>query len=239
MLISIAGDDAKFCAQLSALLAAQGHRVETLGWAGGKLLKALQGATPELLVVVPPAAGAAALEALRLVRDDAGLRSLPILYVNPKGGTNEGVACLDAGADDFINRPFNPEIFLARVRTLLRRRIWSGDFEEESVSALQEGPLAMRLVARSATLAGKPLVLTRLEFDLLAFLMRNAEQVFDRRAILEAVWNYPDSVETRTLDKHVETLRRKLGAQGAWVQTVHGVGYRFASGEKTPKANSK
>lgn len=228
MLITIAGDDASFSAQLAGLLEAQSHRVESVAWSSGRLLKTLQSAAPDLLVVLAPAASEAALDVLRSVRDDPGMRRLPILYINPKGGTSEGVACLDAGADDFINRPFNPDIFLARVRTLLRRRIWAGGFEEDTVSALQTGPLAMRLVARTATLGGKSLTLTRLEFDLLAFLMRNAEQVFNRQAILEAVWNYPDSVETRTLDKHVETLRRKLGPQGDWIQTVHGVGYRFA-----------
>ncbi len=229
MLITIASDDARFSAQLAGLLEAQSHRVESAPWAGGRLVKTLQSSAPDLLVVVASSASEAALEALRSVRDDEGLRRLPILYINPKGGTSEGVACLDAGADDFINRPFNPDIFLARVRTLLRRRIWSGGgFEEDSVSALQAGPIAMRLVARAASLGGKGLVLTRLEFDLLAFLMRNADQVFNRRQILEAVWNYPDSVETRTLDKHVETLRRKLGPQGDWIQTIHGVGYRFS-----------
>ena len=86
----------------------------------------------------------------------------------------------------------------------------------------------MRLVARQATLSGKPLTLTRLEFDLLAFLLRNADRVSKREDILEAVWNYPGNVETRTLDKHIEPLRRKLGPVGASIQPVHGMGYRLS-----------
>jgi DNA-binding response OmpR family regulator len=176
--------------------------------------------------------GAAAL--LKFIRDDAGLRRLPILCVNPQGGSSDGVAYLDSGADDFINRPFNGQIFLARVRTLLRRRIWNGDLEEDEVTSLRCGPLLLNLISRQALLAGIPVVLTRLEFDLLAFLVRRPDEVFKREEILENVWNYPVDVETRTLDKHVETLRRKLGAFGAAVETVHGIGYRLAPPPASP-----
>jgi DNA-binding response OmpR family regulator len=138
------------------------------------------------------------------------------------------VACLDAGADDFIHRPFNPQIFLARVRTLLRRRLWSGALKEEPVTRLEHGPLVVHLISRAVESSGQAVTLTRLEFDLLALLMKSPDKVFSRQDLLEAVWNYPGNVETRTLDKHVETLRKKLGAGGASIQTVHGVGYRFA-----------
>ncbi|MDE2142930.1 MAG: winged helix-turn-helix transcriptional regulator, partial [Elusimicrobia bacterium] len=82
---------------------------------------------------------------------------------------------------------------------------------------------------RQAVISDKPVELTRLEFDLLAHLMRHQERAFKREELLAAVWNYPDGVETRTLDKHVESLRRKLGSGGLLLQTVHGVGYRFAA----------
>ncbi|MDD5630053.1 MAG: response regulator transcription factor [Elusimicrobia bacterium] len=226
MFISIAGDDRKFCSQLQALLVGQDHKVTMLA-SLEHVVESLQGLVPHLLVVAPEGDSDSAARLLKSIRDDAGLRRLPVLCVNPQGGSAAGVGYLDAGADDFINRPFNGQIFLARVRSLLRRRIWNGDLEEDEVTSLRCGPLVMNLVSRQTLLAGQPVVLTRLGFDLLAFLVRRPNEVFKRELILETVWNYPVDVATRTLDKHVETLRRKLGAFGSAVQTVHGVGYRL------------
>lgn len=234
MRVAIAADDAKFRGQLERLLAGQSHGVSSLPWADG-ILKALKESRPDLLVLAPSSGRERVGLLLRELRADADLRRLPVLCVNPKGTTAEGVACLDAGADDFINRPFNAQIFLARVRTFLRRRVWSGEAREDDVTRIASGSLEMRLVLREARVSGRALPLTRLEFDLLAYLAGNPEQVFKREDLLEAVWHYPDNVETRTLDKHVETLRRKLGDLGSIIQTVHGVGYRFKdSGSPSP-----
>lgn len=228
MFITIAAADAKFSSQLKVLLEEQNHRVSVLPWAP-KVLQSLKAAPPHLLVLVQPPSRDAAMSLLHSVREDSEMRQMPILCVSPKASAPDGVAALDAGADDFINRPFNPQIFLARVRTLLRRRIWSGDLEEEdTVTSLRCGPLEMKLVSRQVSVDGEPVPLTRLEFDLLAFLLRHIDRVFKREELLEAVWNYPQNIETRTLDKHVETLRRKLGSCGPFIQTVHGVGYRLA-----------
>ena len=134
---------------------------------------------------------------------------------------------LDAGADDAISRPFQAPIFLARVRTLLRRAVLSGGAAEETATVLTGGPVTLKLIARQATIGGKPMVLTRLEFDLLSHLLKHPDRAFKRDELLAAVWNYPGSVETRTLDKHVESLRRKLGPSSEMIQTVHGLGYRF------------
>jgi two-component system alkaline phosphatase synthesis response regulator PhoP len=226
LFITIAGADGKFCTQLEALLRGQNHKVSVVP-ALDRVAPALQGVPPHLLVLVPGAESEDVAGLLKAIRDEAGLRLLPILCINPRAGSSEGVSYLDAGADDFINRPFNPQIFLARVRTLLRRRIWNGDLEEDEVTVLRSGPLVMNLVSRQALVAGTAVVLTRLEFDLLAFLVRNADGVLKREEILENVWNYPQGVATRTLDKHVETLRRKLGEWGSSIQTVHGIGYRL------------
>lgn len=229
MFITIAGEDAKFCEQLRALLAAQNHRAVLAPWGKGVLDLLKTPPAPQLLVFAQPEGGDSGASLLRSIRDNPELRQLAILCVNPRGGSADGVSALDAGADDFINRPFNPQIFLARVRTLLRRRIWTGGLQEEPVTSLQAGTLSLQLVSRQVCLDGSSLSLTRLEFDLLAFLMRNMDHVFKRQDLLEAVWNYPENVETRTLDKHIETLRRKLGSSSSAIQTVHGVGYRFVA----------
>jgi two-component system alkaline phosphatase synthesis response regulator PhoP len=225
MNIAVAAEDARFREQLSGLLEGQGHRVLDIP-ALGPALEAIKAGRPSLLIVAHPEAATPAF--LRRLRESPDLRRLPVLCVDPKSTASEGVTLLDAGADDVIHRPFQPLIFLARVRTLLRRVVWAGEAPEEIVTVLVGGPIELRLVSRQAVISGKPVELTRLEFDLLAHLMRHQERAFKREELLAAVWNYPGGVETRTLDKHVESLRRKLGAAAPLLQTVHGVGYRFS-----------
>lgn len=231
MLVAVAAADAKFRAQLVELLTGAGHRVVEAGDPSAAL-ETVRAARPQLLVVAC-GDGAEAATFLRTLRADPAQRRLPVLCVDPKSGSSEAVTLLDAGADDAITRPFQAPVFLARVRTLLRRSVWAGEAPEEVVTVLTRGPVELRLVSRQALVAGKLVELTRLEFELLAQLLRHPDRAFKREELLSAVWNYPGNVETRTLDKHVESLRRKLGPAGGFVQTVHGVGYRF-----TPPAPS-
>ena len=226
MNIAVAAEDARFGEQLTGLLEGQGHRVQRAASLNAAF-DAVKKALPSLLVVAHTEE-APVTAFLRRLREAPELRRLPVLCVDPKAGTAESVALLDAGADDVIHRSFQPSIFLARVRTLLRRVVWAGEAPEETVTVLVGGPIELRLVSRSALISGNPADLTRLEFDLLAHLMRHQDRAFKREELLAAVWNYPGNVETRTLDKHVESLRRKLGPAAHLLQTVHGVGYRFS-----------
>lgn len=225
MQVAVVCEEARFREQLSGLLEGQGHRVQGIP-ALKETLEAVRSGRPSLLVVAH-AGGADVPAFLRRLRESSDLRRLPVLCVDPRSGSAEGVALLDAGADDVIHRPFQPPIFLARVRTLLRRVVWAGEAPEETVTVLTGGPVELRLVSRQALVGGRAVDLTRLEFDLLAYLMRHQDRAFKREELLAAVWNYPDGVETRTLDKHVESLRRKIGPAAPLLQTVHGVGYRF------------
>lgn len=228
MLIAVVSDDAKFRAQLTALLESSGHQVLQVPSTAGASV-ALRAGKPHLLVVAcgVDESTATFIRGLRALPD---MRLLPLLCVDPKAGTADTVALLDAGADDAISRPFQPPIFLARVRTLLRRVVWAGDAPEEIVTVLTGGPIELKLVSRHAIVMGKAVDLTRLEFDLLAHMLKHPDRAFKRDELLAAVWNYPGNVETRTLDKHVESLRRKVGPCADLIQTVHGVGYRFSPG---------
>ncbi|MDE2489858.1 MAG: response regulator transcription factor [Elusimicrobia bacterium] len=226
MNVAVASDDARFRAQLAELLAGQGHRVLAIA-SLARVLDEARAARPTLLVLAQSGADPEMPTLLRRLREAPELRRLPVLCVDPKAGSVEGVSLLDAGADDVIHRPFQPPIFLARVRTLLRRVVWAGEAPEEVVTVLTGGPVELRLVSRQVLVAGRSVELTRLEFDLLAYLLKHSDRAFKREELLAAVWNYPGGVETRTLDKHVESLRRKLGPAGTLLQTVHGVGYRF------------
>lgn len=225
MMIAVDAGDVRFRIQLKGLLESNGHRVIELAARSGAVA-ALRAAKPHLLVV-SCAAGGDDVEFIRSLRSQPDMRLLPVLCVDPKASPGDTVALLDAGADDAITRPFQPPIFLARVRTLLRRVVWAGDAPEEVVTVLTGGPIELKLVSRQALVVGKPVELTRLEFDLLAHMLKHPDRAFKRDELLAAVWNYPGSVETRTLDKHVESLRRKVGRCASLIQTVHGVGYRF------------
>ena len=151
----------------------------------------------------------------------------PLLCVNPKIDRLSSVELLDAGADDVVYNPFNARIFLARIGALLRRHAWTAPPESKPAHRLEADSISLDLLSRSASLSGRPLPLSRLEFDLLAYFLQNSETVKPKNDILKAVWGYPEGVQTRTLDKHVESLRRKLNGLGDRIQTVHGVGYRF------------
>lgn len=236
MLITVAGAPGKFREQLEELLKGQGFQLSPLD--GGKnALAALKQRPPQLLVVLKPFFEDGFAPFMASLRADGALKALPVLCVAPAGSVDMACAGLDAGADDFIHRPFNAQIFLARVRTLLRRRAAEPE-AEEAVTVLHAGPLVVKLLSRQAVLEDSPLILTRLEFDLLAFFARGVDQVYKRDEILAAVWNYPGNVETRTLDKHVESLRRKLGAFGSSIETIHGVGYRFLPAPPRPAAKA-
>lgn len=227
MTVVVAARDAKFRAQLLELLGGAGHRVVEAGSAAAALQSA-RGARPHLLVVACGGDGEVPAF-LRGLRAEPATRLLPVLCVDPQAGATDAVALLDAGADDAITRPFQPPIFLARVRNLLRRAVVVGAAPEDEVTSLAAAGIEMRLLARQVFAAGRAVELTRLEFDLLAQFLRYPDRAFKREELLAAVWNYPGGVETRTLDKHVESLRRKVPACASLIQTVHGVGYRLAA----------
>lgn len=226
MLVAVYSSDERYRTTMSELVAGQGHRVVSERTPQAALACA-RSQRPQLLVLCN--ADGSAVPLLTQLRADPSLRRLPVLCVDPRAGAAETVAMLDAGADDAISKPFQAPVFLARVRTLLRRAVWAGEAPaDEAVTVLRAGPIELRLLSRQCLLSGRPVELTRLEFELLAQLLRYPERAFKREELLAAVWNYPGNVETRTLDKHVESLRRKLGAAGQALQTVHGVGYRFS-----------
>jgi two-component system alkaline phosphatase synthesis response regulator PhoP len=225
MRVLLASAASRFRDQLEELLGGQGYQTSCLNGPATALAGVREG-RPHLLVIVEPYFEGKLASFLSDLRRDASTKTLPILCVAPTADTDFAVSCLDAGADDFIHRPFNAQIFLARSRTLLRRRAQEEPVDD-AVTIVRSGPLTIKLLTRQVLLSDEVLVLTRLEFELLAYLARHQDRVFKREELLAAVWNYPGNVETRTLDKHVESLRRKLGSSGPLIETVHGVGYRF------------
>jgi two-component system alkaline phosphatase synthesis response regulator PhoP len=144
------------------------------------------------------------------------------MLLTAKGTEYDKVLGLDSGADDYLPKPFGMMELVARVKSLLRRVGPEPGTEEYTVDGL-----FVSVPRHVVTVNGADVPLTRKEFDLLAFLLRNAGIVLTRDRILSAVWDYDFEGETRTVDTHILTLRGKLGDRGALIQTVRGVGYKI------------
>lgn len=162
--------------------------------------------------------------------------SAPILILTALDREEDVVAGLEAGADDYLTKPFGMAELVARVRAILRRV----QSESEDLDALVAGELLMLLNEHRATFSGRELRLPPKEFKLLATLARNTGKVFTRDQLLDEVWGQDVVVDPRNVDVHVRWLRAQLEGEpdGSWmIQTVHGVGYRFA-GELGPLVQS-
>ncbi|HYD78034.1 phosphate regulon transcriptional regulator PhoB [Ramlibacter sp.] len=168
--------------------------------------------------------GQSGLALARKWRASERTRAIPILMLTARGDEPDKVAGLDAGADDYITKPFSTQELLARIRAVLRRRA-----PEQDGQALQIGELSLDPQAHRARWRGEPLKLGPTEFRLLNYLMRHPERVHSRSQLLDKVWGDHVFIEERTVDVHVKRLREALGAAGAMVETVRGAGYRFAA----------
>jgi two-component system phosphate regulon response regulator PhoB len=157
-------------------------------------------------------------------RKQARTKSIPILMLTARGDEPDKVAGLDAGADDYITKPFSTQELLARIRAVLRRRA------PESVNdSVTVGALILDAATHRISYQGQELKLGPTEFKLLHYLMKHAERVHSRSALLDKVWGDHVFIEERTVDVHVKRLREALGAAGAMVETVRGAGYRLTS----------
>jgi len=168
--------------------------------------------------------GATGVQLARRWRADARTKGIPILMLTARGDEPDKVAGLDAGADDYITKPFSTQELLARIRAVLRRR--SPEKSEETV-ALHD--LRLDAAAHRVSWQGKPLRLGPTEFKLLHFLMKHPERVHSRQQLLDRVWGDQVFIEERTVDVHVKRLREALGPAGALVETVRGAGYRITA----------
>ncbi len=154
------------------------------------------------------------------LRSGAGTRKLPVILVTAKTTEVDKVKGLDGGADDYMTKPFGVLELISRVKALLRRSTQDSAAEELSV-----GEITPDMARRAAYVAGKPCGLTYKEFELLHLLLVNAGIVLKRDLLMERIWGIDFEGESRTLDMHIGTLRRKLGESGVHIKTVRNVGY--------------
>lgn len=161
-------------------------------------------------------------EVCREIRESS---KVPIIMLTAKGGEQDELAGFDAGADEYISKPFSPKILVARVGAILRR---SGALDEgERLSA---GGIVLDPAARLVTVDGERIDLSFKEFELLRYFMENEGIALSREKILDNVWNYDYFGDARTIDTHVKKLRSKMGEKGDYIRTVWGMGYKFEPG---------
>ncbi len=172
-----------------------------------------------------------ALDGLEVLRRLRQVSPVPVLMLTSRSEEADRVIGLELGADDYLTKPFSLRELVARVRALLRRmervqQIVSADREQRTPCLSYQG-LALDVEQRQATMEGRPIDLTPIEFDLLYLLLRNPGRVFSRSYLLETVWEEPYLEGDRSVDNAVLRLRKKMGAMADSIETVWGVGYRL------------
>ena len=232
-MILIAEDERELNALVRQHLEAEGHRV-VQAFDGPTAVVSAQQERPDLVILDWMLPGLDGLEVCRRLRRQS---IVPILMLTARAEEVDRVLGLEVGADDYLTKPFSIRELLARVRAILRRVELmrdAGAAADARPPVVVDGPLRIDVGEHVASVDGRALELTPKEFDLLTLLARNAGRAFARDYLLEQVWGFDYAgLDTRTVDTHVLRLRKKLGALEDRIETVWGIGYRFArSGEQ-------
>lgn len=202
------------------------HNGFTPIWAedGESAQRELDAVLPDVILLDWMLPGQSGLSLARKWRGDARSKAVPILMLTARGDEPDKVAGLDAGADDYITKPFSTQELLARIRAVLRRRA-----PEQSAESVSIAGLVLDTATHRVTWQGQSLKIGPTEFKLLNYLMKHSERVHSRAQLLDKVWGDHVFIEERTVDVHVKRLREALGTAGAMVETVRGAGYRLTA----------
>ena len=182
--------------------------------------EAMEDQTPSLVlldIMLPEEDG---ISMLKKLRASAHTARLPIIMLTAKGTEYDKVLGLDAGADDYVTKPFGMMELLSRIRALLRRT-------ERGDTLYRCGQLTVDPGSHTVLVGDQEVALTQKEFEMLCLLLKNKGKVLSRERLIEDVWGYAFTGESRTVDVHVRTLRQKLGEAGACIETVRGYGYKI------------
>ena len=228
--ILIVEDDDVVTEAISYNLEWNGYQVEAAA-DGISALKIVQREPPDLIILDIALPKKNGLDLCREIRHAENTAKLPIIMLTARGSEIDKEVGLDAGADDYVTKPFQRSELLARVRALLRRSAYNPEKKEaEQQSILTAGPVRIDLTGRNATCREKPLDLTYRQFELLVYLIRNRNVVLTRDQLLEYVWGYDYIGDPRTLDVHIHWLREFIEEDPKnprFIQTVRGIGYCF------------
>jgi len=203
---------------------------------GFEVLKAHDGITgteiamrerPDLIILDLMLPGRDGYAVFRELRRDSRTVAIPVIMLTARAQTEDRIQGLEAGADDYLTKPFSPKELILRVQAILKR----ADAPPGSVD-FAHGPFRFDKTSLKFYLENEPTELTSTEFKLLLFLCERAGKAQDRNDLLRTVWGYSDSAHSRTLDTHMKRLRQKLGDHGSWIETVRGIGYRVVTAEE-------
>lgn len=220
--ILVVDDDAALAEMLQMVLRQEGYDTSWCG-TGDRAVEAFHATRPDLVLLDLMLPGRDGIEICRELRQESGI---PIVMLTAKSDTMDVVVGLEAGADDYISKPFKAKELIARIRTRLRRGPAEGEGDADT---LQIGDLVISTAGHQVRRADTPIQLTPLEFDLLLALARKPRQVFSRETLLQEVWGYRHAADTRLVNVHVQRLRSKIERDPEHpeiVVTVRGIGYR-------------
>jgi two-component system phosphate regulon response regulator PhoB len=195
-------------------------------WAedGDAAQRELDAVLPDVILLDWMLPGQSGLALARKWRASTRTRGIPILMLTARGDEPDKVAGLDAGADDYVTKPFSTQELLARIRAVLRRRA-----PEQATETVTIGELVLDTATHRVSYRSQPVKLGPTEFKLLNYLMKHPERVHSRSQLLDKVWGDHVYIEERTVDVHVKRLRESLGEAGAMIETVRGAGYRLTA----------
>ena len=223
MHLLVVEDDARLSRLLKRLLSQDRHVVETALTAAEGLEAATSGLELDVLILDVGLPDKSGFEVARTLRKKGS--QVPILMLTARDSVNDRVEGLDAGADDYLVKPFAYEELLARLRALGRRP------PSRKSTALKAGPIELDETTRRVTVSGKAVDLSQREFSILECLLRRPGQVLSRDQLLDYAWPYGVALTPNTVEAYIHLLREKLGAEAAAsVETVRGVGYRLREG---------
>jgi two-component system phosphate regulon response regulator PhoB len=200
-----------------------GHKV-SLATTGQDGLKLAREKKPDLVLLDLMLPDMSGTEVCKALKQDTVTRDVQVLILTAKGEEIDRVVGFEIGADDYVVKPFSVRELVLRIQAILRRA--SGEFEPQPV--IEFGKLKVDREAHRVWVEGREIDLTALEFRLLVTLHDRKNRVQSRDALLQDVWGIEADITTRTVDTHVKRLREKLGLAGDYIETVRGVGYRFA-----------
>jgi len=215
-IVLLVEDEESLASLVEAYLTQEGFAVASVG-SGAAALERIESEPVRLVVLDLNLPDMDGLEVCRRIRARS---AIPVVMLTARDEESDLVVGLDAGADDYIGKPFSPKELVARMKAVLRRAEPGGD---EELLAL--GDVVVERAGREVRVAGEPVELRPKEFDLLAYLIANRGAVISRDALLERVWGYDYAGGTRTVDVHVAQLRRKLDRPDL-IRTVRGAGYK-------------
>ncbi|MBI3251983.1 MAG: response regulator transcription factor [Candidatus Omnitrophica bacterium] len=190
------------------------------GERGFELAKAKK---PDLILLDLMLPGVDGFEICKLLKNSPDTRAIPILMLTAKNSETDQVLGIELGAADYLAKPFGVKVLLARIKNIFRNK----ENDQEPPKVIRAGDFVIDRARRRFTIKDRPYELTKLEFNILGFLMENPDRVFSRDELLSGAWGTEAFVVDRTVDAHIRSIRKKLGSCRGAIETVRGTGYRF------------